>query len=131
MRPAFLGLVAGILAAIALTRFMASLLFQVSAIDPLVFGLVGVVLMLVAAVACFHSARRALHLDPSDYSALRMSLTKAIKHEPPSICLSPAAQIAWLHRHRRPHLVVRHWRQYRHLQRGQRGPAQTAAVSQS
>jgi putative ABC transport system permease protein len=65
MRPAFLGLVAGILAAIALTRFMASLLFEVSALDPLVFGLVGVVLMLVAAVACFIPARRALHLDPA------------------------------------------------------------------
>ena len=65
MRPAFLGLVAGILAAIAMTRFMASLLFEVSAIDPLVFGLVGVVLMLVSAVACFIPARRALHLDPA------------------------------------------------------------------
>jgi putative ABC transport system permease protein len=65
MRPAFLGLLAGLLAAIGLTRFMASLLFQVNAIDPLVFGLVGVVLMLVAALACFLPARRALHLDPA------------------------------------------------------------------
>jgi putative ABC transport system permease protein len=65
MRPAFFGLVAGILVAIALTRFMTALLFQVSAIDPLIFGLVGVVLMLVATIASFIPARRALRLDPA------------------------------------------------------------------
>jgi putative ABC transport system permease protein len=65
MRPAFLGLVAGILVAIALTRFMTALLFQVSAIDPLIFGLVGAVLMLVAIIASFIPARRALRLDPA------------------------------------------------------------------
>jgi ABC-type antimicrobial peptide transport system permease subunit len=64
MRPALLGLVAGIFAAAGLTRFMRSLLFQVSANDPLVFIGVALVLALVAAAACFIPARRAAHLDP-------------------------------------------------------------------
>ena len=64
MRPALLGLVAGIFAAAVLTRYMRSLLFQVSTNDPLVFIGVALVLALVAAVACFLPARRAAHLDP-------------------------------------------------------------------
>jgi putative ABC transport system permease protein len=66
MRPALIGLVAGIFAAAGLTRFMRSLLFQVSANDPLVFIGVALVLALVAAAACFIPARRAAHLDPVD-----------------------------------------------------------------
>lgn len=65
MRPALFGLVAGLLGAAALTRFMASLLFQVSVIDPLVFGLVGLGLLLVATIACLIPACRALRLDPA------------------------------------------------------------------
>ncbi len=64
MRPVLVGLLAGILAAAAMTRFMRSLLFQVSAIDPLVFGAVALVLALVAVIACFFPARRAARLDP-------------------------------------------------------------------
>jgi len=64
MRPALLGLVAGIFAAAVLTRYMRSLLFQVSTNDPLVFIGVALVLALVAAVACFLPARRAAYLDP-------------------------------------------------------------------
>jgi len=64
MRPALVGLLAGIFAAAAMTRFMRSLLFQVSAIDPLVFAAVALVLALVAAIACVIPARRATRLDP-------------------------------------------------------------------
>jgi len=64
MRPALLGLVAGIFAAAVLTRYMRSLLFQVSTNDPVVFIGVALVLALVAAVACFLPARRAAYLDP-------------------------------------------------------------------
>lgn len=63
-RPALIGLFAGIFAAAGLTRFMRSLLFQVSANDPLVFVGVALVLALVAAAACFIPARRAARLDP-------------------------------------------------------------------
>ena len=53
MRPALLGLVAGIFAAAGLTRFMRSLLFQVSANHPLVFIGVALVLALVAGPPAF------------------------------------------------------------------------------
>src|SRR4030095_15341005 len=64
MRPALLGLVGGAFAAAGLTRFMRSLLFQVSAIDPLVFIGVALLLAAIAVVACFLPARRAAGLDP-------------------------------------------------------------------
>jgi len=65
MRPALLGLFAGVLVAAAMTRFMRNLLFQVSAIDPFVFGAVAFVLTLVAALACLIPARRATRVDPA------------------------------------------------------------------
>jgi len=64
MRPALLGLVAGTFVAAGLTRFMRSLLFQVSAIDPIVFIGVAFLLAAIAVVACFLPARRAASLDP-------------------------------------------------------------------
>jgi putative ABC transport system permease protein len=54
----------GLIAAIALTRFMASLLFNVAPTDPLTFALVGGVLALVAMAATFVPARRAMHVNP-------------------------------------------------------------------
>jgi putative ABC transport system permease protein len=65
MRPALLGLLAGVLVAAAMTRFMRNLLFQVSAIDPFVFGAVAFVLTLVAALACLIPARQATRVDPA------------------------------------------------------------------
>jgi putative ABC transport system permease protein len=58
------GVIAGVIASLALTRFLASMLFDVQPIDLLTFG--GVVLLLVAvsAVACFLPARRAMRVDP-------------------------------------------------------------------
>jgi predicted permease len=54
----------GLTAAIALTRFMASLLFNVAPTDPLTFLLVGGVLALVAMAATFIPARRAMQVNP-------------------------------------------------------------------
>ncbi len=64
LKPALVGLVAGLLGAAALSRFLQSLLFGVGATDPATFGLVSLVLLLVAAGACLVPARRATKVDP-------------------------------------------------------------------
>jgi len=58
------GLALGIVGAIALTRVMASLLFEVTPKDPLTFTVVAVFLALVALLACHIPARRATKVDP-------------------------------------------------------------------
>jgi ABC-type antimicrobial peptide transport system permease subunit len=47
-----------------LTRLMASLLFGVTAHDPLTFAAVAVVVALVSFAACYIPARRAMRVDP-------------------------------------------------------------------
>jgi len=64
LRLTAIGAAAGIVGAIAASRVLASLLFGVSATDPLTFALVAVVLMAVAAVATWLPARRATRVDP-------------------------------------------------------------------
>jgi ABC-type antimicrobial peptide transport system permease subunit len=61
---ALLGLGAGVLAALLLSRLMGSLLYGVSATDPLTFGTVAIVLLGVAVTACYIPARRAMRVDP-------------------------------------------------------------------
>jgi putative ABC transport system permease protein len=58
------GLVAGGVAALSLRRLMQTLLFGVSAIDPLIFAGVALLLALVALLACLIPARRAARIDP-------------------------------------------------------------------
>jgi ABC-type antimicrobial peptide transport system permease subunit len=59
-----IGAVCGVLAAYAVTRLIQSLLFGVSATDPLTFVLVPLVLGLVGFIACCVPARRATKVDP-------------------------------------------------------------------
>ena len=59
-----IGVVIGLLTALALSRLMKSLLFDVAATDPLTFAAVSLLLVCVAAVACFIPAWRAAKIDP-------------------------------------------------------------------
>jgi putative ABC transport system permease protein len=64
-RLTLLGVILGLAAALGLTQLMRSLLFGVSAVDPVTFATVAVVLALVAIVACYIPARRAMRTDPA------------------------------------------------------------------
>jgi putative ABC transport system permease protein len=64
LRLAGAGLVLGVVIALVVMRQLASLLFGVSAYDPLTFGGVALLLVLVALLACYIPARRATRVDP-------------------------------------------------------------------
>ncbi|HKG78457.1 MAG TPA: FtsX-like permease family protein, partial [Pyrinomonadaceae bacterium] len=64
MLLALIGVVLGVGGAFALTRVMSSLLFGVTAKDPITFAAVAVLLIAVAFIACFVPARRATKVDP-------------------------------------------------------------------
>ena len=63
-KPAFIGIALGLAAAIGLTKLLSSLLFGVSAHDPLTFTAVAAILLLVTLAACYIPARRATRVDP-------------------------------------------------------------------
>jgi ABC-type antimicrobial peptide transport system permease subunit len=58
------GLLLGIGAAVALTRFMESLLFETTPNNPIIFGGVAGLLLISAAAACWIPAHRAATADP-------------------------------------------------------------------
>jgi predicted permease len=64
MRLAVVGLTLGLLVAFAAMRVLSSLLFGVSAHDPLIFGGVSLLLATAAILACYIPARRATRVDP-------------------------------------------------------------------
>ena len=64
MKLAAAGVVIGLAIAYGLTRVLASLLFGVKAADPLTFGGVALILILIAAAATWFPARRAAAVEP-------------------------------------------------------------------
>jgi putative ABC transport system permease protein len=64
VRLTLIGAALGLVASLLVTRALASLLFGVSATDPITFIAVPVVLALVAMLACYLPARRAMRVDP-------------------------------------------------------------------
>ena len=64
------GIALGIAGALALTRFMTSLLFHTSPVDPATFSAIALLFVLVASAAVYIPARRAARIDPM--AAIRM-----------------------------------------------------------
>jgi putative ABC transport system permease protein len=64
MRLALVGIVIGVVASLALTRLITTLLFGVRATDPLAFGAAALALLVTALLACYLPARRATRVDP-------------------------------------------------------------------
>jgi putative ABC transport system permease protein len=64
VRLALLGIGVGLMVAIVLTRLMSTLLFGVSASDPLTFVAIVLLLLLVALLACWIPALRTTKVDP-------------------------------------------------------------------
>jgi putative ABC transport system permease protein len=69
MRPIFIGIGVGLAGALALSRFVSSLLFGVKPVDPVTYGAVTLLVIAAALLSCYVPALRALRVDP--VSALR------------------------------------------------------------
>jgi putative ABC transport system permease protein len=64
MRPILIGIGVGLLGALALSRFVSSLLFNVKPIDPMTYGIVALLVAAAALLSCYVPALRALRVDP-------------------------------------------------------------------
>jgi putative ABC transport system permease protein len=60
------GVAIGMIASVALTRMLSSMLYKTSATDPLIFSSSAVLFLAVALIASYLPARRAMRIDPTD-----------------------------------------------------------------
>jgi putative ABC transport system permease protein len=65
LKPALAGIVAGLVASIAVSHILKSMLFGVSSIDPVTFAAVTLILSFVVAFACLIPALRATRIGPT------------------------------------------------------------------
>jgi ABC-type antimicrobial peptide transport system permease subunit len=63
VKPALVGVVLGLVGAVALARFIESMVYGVRATDPLTFVAMALTLLAVAVAACWIPARRATRVD--------------------------------------------------------------------
>ena len=66
MTLALAGIAIGLLAGLALTGVLSSMLYEVKPTDPITFGSVGLLLTAAAFLACYFPARRAARVDPME-----------------------------------------------------------------
>jgi predicted permease len=64
LRPVLAGLVAGLFAGMVIGRALRGMLYGIAPTDPVSFGLVALILLITAMLACYFPARRAAKLDP-------------------------------------------------------------------
>jgi putative ABC transport system permease protein len=64
LKPVVIGSVAGLIASLALSRVLSSLLYGVTATDPATYAVVALLLSFAATLACWAPARRATRVDP-------------------------------------------------------------------
>jgi putative ABC transport system permease protein len=64
LKLTLIGLAIGLAGTFVLTRWLKSMLYEVSATDPLIYLGVALLLMAVALIACYVPARRATKVDP-------------------------------------------------------------------
>ncbi|MGH9665829.1 MAG: hypothetical protein ACRD9L_15490, partial [Bryobacteraceae bacterium] len=65
MKLSALGLLFGLAGAFTLRRVLSSLVFEVGTADPLIYGGVALLMLVVALAACYLPARRASRVDPN------------------------------------------------------------------
>jgi putative ABC transport system permease protein len=64
LKVILVGILVGVIGALALTRLLSSMLYGIATTDPLTFGSVSLLLTVVALIACYVPARRAMRLNP-------------------------------------------------------------------
>jgi putative ABC transport system permease protein len=64
LRLVVVGLVLGLAAALSLTHLLAKMLYEITPTDPITFGVVSILLLMVGLLACLIPAQRATKVEP-------------------------------------------------------------------